>query len=56
MRLFSSLAAAVLPVLVAGANPNADVYLFPRPSTDGAHDVPSIPKEVARHIFLQRVS
>ncbi|KAL1838919.1 hypothetical protein VTJ49DRAFT_2050 [Mycothermus thermophilus] len=56
MRLLSSLAAAVLPVLVASANPSADVYLFPKPSTEIASDVPSIPKEVARHVFLQRTS
>ncbi|KAL2270733.1 hypothetical protein VTJ83DRAFT_104 [Remersonia thermophila] len=56
MRLLSSLAAAVLPVLVAGANPSADVYLFPQPSADAARDVPSLPKEVARHILLQRTS
>jgi hypothetical protein len=54
MRLIAGLTAAALSGLAAAANQqSADVYLFPSPSSS-SETTPSIPKEVARHILLQR--
>jgi hypothetical protein len=57
MRLIASLAAAALSGLAAGASPqSADVYLLQASPSQSSPETPSIPKEVARHILLQRVS
>lgn len=49
-------AAAIAGLAVAGKDP-AEVYLFRSTSQlEGSSDAsPSIPKEIARHIILQRV-
>lgn len=60
MRLIAGLTAAALSGIAAAASQqqSADVYLFPSSSSSSqsSHDTPSIPKEVARHILLQRAS
>ncbi|KAK4097437.1 hypothetical protein N658DRAFT_569332 [Parathielavia hyrcaniae] len=58
MRLIASLTAAALSGLAAAANQqSADVFVFPSsPSSSSSQTNPSIPKEVARHILLQRTS
>ena len=57
MRLIASLAAAALSGLAVGASPqSADVYLLQASPSQSSPETPSIPKEVARHILLQRVS
>jgi hypothetical protein len=54
MRLVASLTAAALSGLALGASrQSADVYIL-QASPQSSPDVPSLPKEVARHIFLQR--
>ncbi|KAH8905797.1 hypothetical protein BR93DRAFT_978948 [Coniochaeta sp. PMI_546] len=60
MRPLSGIAAAALAGLAVAGHDSAEVYLFPSPSTsqlDSLSDAsPRIPKEVARHIILQRTS
>ncbi|KAK4041844.1 hypothetical protein C8A01DRAFT_34095 [Parachaetomium inaequale] len=56
MRLVAGLTAAALSGLAAAANQqSAEVYLL-QSSWQSSPETPSIPKEVARHIFLQRTS
>ncbi|KAK4152677.1 hypothetical protein C8A00DRAFT_34593 [Chaetomidium leptoderma] len=56
MRLIAGLTAAALSGLAAAANPqSADAYMF-QSSWKSSPATPSIPKEVARHILLQRTS
>lgn len=56
MRLLAGLTAAALSGLAVGASQqSADVYIFSA-NQQRSTDIPSIPKEVARHILLQRVS
>ncbi|KXX76790.1 hypothetical protein MMYC01_205468 [Madurella mycetomatis] len=56
MRLFAGLTAAALSGLVVGASQqSADVYIL-EASRQSSTDIPSLPKEVARHILLQRTS
>ncbi|KAL2163177.1 hypothetical protein VTH06DRAFT_5233 [Thermothelomyces fergusii] len=56
MRFSAGLAAAALSGLAAAASQqSADVYMFP-PSSRATAETASIPKEVARHIMLQRTS
>ncbi|AEO59510.1 hypothetical protein MYCTH_2307878 [Thermothelomyces thermophilus ATCC 42464] len=56
MRFSAGLTAAALSGLAAAASQqSADVYMFPSSSRASA-ETPSIPKEVARHIMLQRTS
>lgn len=55
MRLVAGLTAAALTGLAAAAGQqDAEVYMFQSP-WEASTEIPSIPKEVARHIFLQRV-
>jgi len=57
MRLLAGIAAAALSGLAAASSSSpaqADVYLLQANPPQSAH-APSLPKEVARHIFLQRV-
>ncbi|KAK3309357.1 uncharacterized protein B0T15DRAFT_405548 [Chaetomium strumarium] len=57
MRLLAGLTAAALSGLAVGASqPSADAYLFKASSSQSSPNTPSIPKEVARHILLQRTS
>ncbi|KAK3904283.1 hypothetical protein C8A05DRAFT_31964 [Staphylotrichum tortipilum] len=59
MRLIAGLTATALLGIAAAASQqqSADVYLFPSSSSSqSTSDTPSIPKEVARHILLQRLS
>ncbi|KAL2139047.1 hypothetical protein VTI28DRAFT_5858 [Corynascus sepedonium] len=57
MRFSAGLTAAALSGLAAAASQqqSADVYMFPS-SSQVLAETPSIPKEVARHILLQRTS
>ncbi|KAH6651381.1 hypothetical protein F5144DRAFT_626290 [Chaetomium tenue] len=56
MRLVAGLTAAALSGLAAAAGQqDAEVYMFQSP-WEASTEIPSIPKEVARHIFLQRTS
>ncbi|KAL2133268.1 hypothetical protein VTI74DRAFT_2611 [Chaetomium olivicolor] len=57
MRLIAGLTAAALSGVAAGASPQqrADVYMF-QSSWQSSPQPPSISKEVARHILLQRTS
>jgi hypothetical protein len=56
MRLLAGLTAAALSGLAVGASePTADAYIFKASSSQSSPNIPSIPKEVARHILLQRV-
>ena len=56
MKLLSSLSAAALAGLAAaGSQDSAEVYLFPFRSGSSDTAAPSIPKELARHVLLQRV-
>ncbi|KAH6853113.1 hypothetical protein B0I37DRAFT_332914 [Chaetomium sp. MPI-CAGE-AT-0009] len=57
MRLVAGLTAAALSGLAAaaGQQQDAEVYMF-QSSWQPSSETPSIPKEVARHIFLQRTS
>ncbi|KAK4187910.1 hypothetical protein QBC35DRAFT_523244 [Podospora australis] len=56
MRLIAGLTAAALSGLAVGASQqSADVYIFSA-NQQSSTDTPSIPKEVARHILLQRTS
>jgi len=63
MRLIAGLTAAALSGLAVGASQqSADVYIFSSSSSSSSNqqastgNTPSIPKEVARHILLQRAS
>ncbi|KAK3987673.1 hypothetical protein QBC44DRAFT_360620 [Cladorrhinum sp. PSN332] len=59
MRLIAGLTAAALSGLAVGASQqSADVYIFSSSNQESSSDnnTPSIPKEVARHILLQRTS
>ena len=62
MRLIAGLTAAALSGLAVGASQqSADVYIFSSSSSSSNQqastgNTPSIPKEVARHILLQRAS
>ncbi|KAK3299747.1 uncharacterized protein B0H64DRAFT_379059 [Chaetomium fimeti] len=57
MRLVAGLTAAALSGLAAaaGQQQDAEVYML-QSSWQASSETPSIPKEVARHIFLQRTS
>jgi hypothetical protein len=60
MRLLTGIATAALAGLVAARIPEpAEVYLFRSSSSSQSESSssasPRIPKELARHIFLQRV-
>jgi hypothetical protein len=56
MRLVAGLTAAALSGLAAAANQqSAEAYLL-QSSWQSSPETPSIPKEVARHILLQRVN
>jgi len=56
MRLVAGLTAAALSGLAAAASQQgADVYMFAS-SSQASTETPRIPKEVARHILLQRTS
>lgn len=57
MRPLTGIAAATLAGLAVAGKDTAEVYVF-RPSSlfESSSDAsPRIPREVARHIFLQRV-
>jgi hypothetical protein len=57
MRLIAGLTAAALSGLAVGASQqSADVYILSSNQQSSTGNIPSIPKEVARHILLQRAS
>lgn len=57
MRLIAGITTAALSGLAAAATqPSADVFVFQSSSWQSSPETPSIPKEVARHILLQRAS
>ncbi|KAK4160172.1 hypothetical protein QBC43DRAFT_118499 [Cladorrhinum sp. PSN259] len=57
MRLIAGLTAAALSGLAVGASQqSADVYILSSNQQSSTGNIPSIPKEVARHILLQRTS
>jgi hypothetical protein len=58
MRPLTGLAAAAFAGLAVAAKDTAGVYLLrstPQLETTSINPIPIVPKEVARHIFLQRV-
>jgi len=57
MRLIAGITTAALSGLAAAATQqSADVFVFQSSSLHSSPEPPSIPKEVARHILLQRAS
>lgn len=55
MRLLTTIAATALTGLAVEASQSARVFLFPSTPSSSVEQ-PRLPKEVARHILLQRVS